>query len=122
MVGDSMRTANAKMAELEHARVEARMTLQEAEKVKARVLDDAGKMVCRIREEAEGVVRQAVEERRIAYEAEFKDAGGSEARCRGGFGESPASDVGEGTGEEFVRAREGARRDGFARGTREVVA
>ena len=44
------------MTELERARIEARMTLQEAEEAKVRVLDDAGKVVCKMREEAESVV------------------------------------------------------------------
>ena len=74
MVCEAMRAANEKMTDLEQARIEAHVTLREAEEAKARVFDDAGKMVCKMREEAESVVRQAVEERRIAYEAEFKEA------------------------------------------------
>ena len=60
MVGEALKMANQKMAEREQARLEARMTLQEAEEAKARVLGDTGKMVYRMKEEAEGIVRQAV--------------------------------------------------------------
>ena len=41
MVSEAIRAANEKVTELERARIEARMTLREAEEARARVLDDA---------------------------------------------------------------------------------